>query len=115
MHAFPVEAVEERLLAGGGGYEVVHAAPGIEVGVYVLVAPAPDDQKPHEDDEVYVVLRGSGAIIVEGERVPLEKGDAVFVEALADHRFVDYESLSLLVVFTPPAAEAAPLRRSTYA
>jgi mannose-6-phosphate isomerase-like protein (cupin superfamily) len=115
MHPFPVEPVEKRLLAEGGGYEVVHAAPGIEVGVYVLIAPAPDDQKPHEDDEIYVVLHGSGAIVVEGERVPLDEGDAVFVEALAEHRFVDYETLSVLVVFTPPAAEATPLRRATYA
>ena len=115
MHAFEVEAVEQRLRAAGGGYEVVHAAPGIEVGVYVLVAPAPDEQKPHEDDEVYVVLRGRGALVVEGEHVPLEEGQAIFVEALAEHRFVRYESLSLLVVFTPPAAEATPLRRATYA
>ena len=115
MYRFEVEAVEQRLLAQGGGYEVVHAAPGIEVGVYVLVAPAPDDQQPHQDDEIYLVLRGSGALVVEGERVPLEEGQAVFVEALAEHRFVDYESFGLLVVFTPAAAEATPLRRSTYA
>lgn len=36
-----------RLEAGSGGYEVVHASPGLEVGVYVLVAPEPDDQQPH--------------------------------------------------------------------
>ena len=115
MRAFAVGEVEKRLLAEGGGYEVVHAAPGIEVGVYVLVAPAPDDQKPHEDDEIYVVLRGNGAIVVDRERVPLEQGQAIFVEALAEHRFVDYESMSLIVVFTPAADAAAPLRRSTYA
>jgi len=115
MYAFAVGEVEQRLLAQGGGYEVVHAAPGIEVGVYGLVAPAPDDQKPHEDDEIYIVLHGSGALVVEGERIQLQVGQAVFVEALAEHRFVDYESLGLLVVFTPAAAEATPLRRSTYA
>jgi mannose-6-phosphate isomerase-like protein (cupin superfamily) len=112
MHTFEVHEAEERLLAAGGGYEVVHAAPGLEVGVYVLVAPAPDDQKPHEDDEVYVVLTGDGVLDVGGQEVPLGQGEAVFVEADADHRFRDYETLSLLVVFTPPAAEATPLHRS---
>ena len=115
MHTFEARGVEERLLAQGGGYEVVHAAPGIEVGVYVLVAPAPDDQKPHEDDEVYVVMRGGCVLDVNGVAEPLAEGDAVFVEALAVHRFRDYETLSLLVVFTPPAAEATRLRRATYA
>lgn len=32
-----VEAVRRRLAAGNGGYEIVHASPGLEVGVYVLV------------------------------------------------------------------------------
>ena len=41
-HAFEVEQVRRRLEAGNGGYEVVHASPGLEVGVYVLVAPEPD-------------------------------------------------------------------------
>ena len=57
----------QRLLAAGGGYEVVHESPGLEVGVYVLVAPEPDHQQPHEDGEVYIVLEGSGRLEVEGE------------------------------------------------
>jgi hypothetical protein len=37
--------------------------------VYVLVAPPePDRQQPHEDDEVYLVLEGSGTLEVEGEQ-----------------------------------------------
>ena len=52
-HLFDVEATNRRLQADGGGYEVVHSSPGLEVGVYVLVAPEPDRQQPHEDDEVY--------------------------------------------------------------
>ena len=40
----PRVGVRRRLEAGKGGYEVVHASPGLEVGVYVLVAPEPDRQ-----------------------------------------------------------------------
>ena len=54
--AIEVRRTKERLSAGNGGYEVVHESPGLEVGVYVLVAPEPDRQQPHEDDELYVVL-----------------------------------------------------------
>ena len=112
MQAFGVGEVVGRLEAAGGGYEVVHAAPGLEVGVYVLVAPEPDRQTPHEDDEVYLVLSGHGTLVVDGVSVELTEGQAVFVEANAEHRFTGYETLSLLVVFTPPAAEASPLHRS---
>jgi mannose-6-phosphate isomerase-like protein (cupin superfamily) len=55
-----VDGVRARLEADGGGYEIVHSSPGLEIGVYVLVAPEPDRQQPHEVDEVYFVLEGRG-------------------------------------------------------
>jgi mannose-6-phosphate isomerase-like protein (cupin superfamily) len=94
-----VREVERRLSAGNGGYEIVHASPGMEVGVYVLVAPEPDRQQPHDRDELYVVLEGRGTLQVEGEQVDLEEGEAAFVKAGADHGFVGYEGLSVLVIF----------------
>ena len=96
---FDIDPVRERLEAAGGGYEIVHASPGLEIGVYVLVAPEPDHQQPHEDDEVYIVLEGRGVLEVEGKAVALERGHAVFVPAGALHQFVGYEGLSVLVIF----------------
>jgi mannose-6-phosphate isomerase-like protein (cupin superfamily) len=80
----------------------VHSSPGLEIGVYVLVAPEPDRQQPHEEDEVYVVLEGSGVLDVEGTETSLSEGMALFVPAHAEHRFTAYEHLSLLVVFNGP-------------
>ncbi len=102
MHSFEIETVRQRLEAASGGYEVIHSSPGLEIGVYVAVAPEPDRQQPHEDDEIYVPLEGTGVLEVEGEKVPVRLGEALFVEAGAEHRFTAYESLSLLVVFTRP-------------
>ena len=102
MRAFDTAEPVERLRAAGGGYEAVHESPGLEIGVYVLVAPEPDRQQPHDDDEVYVVLEGSGTLEVEGEPVDLHEGQAVYVPAGADHRFVGYEQLAVLVVFERP-------------
>src|SRR4249920_2260365 len=90
-HPFDVDAVRRRLAEGSGGYEVVHASPGLEVGVYVLVAPEPDRQQPHSDDEIYVVLEGDGMLEIEGEQVALRVGHAEFVPAGAEHRFTGYE------------------------
>ena len=105
MHAFEVAAVKQRLGEAGGGYEVVHESAGLEVGVYVLVAPEADRQQPHADDEIYIVLDGTGVLEVEGEQVPVREGSAVFVEAGADHRFKAYEHLSVLVIFERTPAE----------
>jgi mannose-6-phosphate isomerase-like protein (cupin superfamily) len=94
-----VREVERRLAAGNGGYEIVHTSPGIEVGVYVLVAPEPDRQQPHDRDELYVVLDGRGTLEIEAGTVDLKEGEAAFVPAGAEHRFVGYEGLSVLVIF----------------
>ena len=98
-HPFDVVEVARQLAADKGGYRVVHESPGLEVGVYALVAPEPDRQQPHDDDEIYLVLEGRGDLDVEGTRVGLEEGHAVFVPAGAEHRFSAYEQLSVLVIF----------------
>ncbi len=113
-HAFEIEQVRRRLEAGNGGYEVVHTSPGLEVGVYVLVAPDPDTQQPHADDELYVVLEGRGVLNVEGDAIPVAEGQAIFVPAGANHQFTGYEGLSVLVIFarasgkTPGRKQATP-------
>jgi mannose-6-phosphate isomerase-like protein (cupin superfamily) len=97
-HQLLIQAAKARL-AESGGYEIVHQSSGLEVGVYMLVAPEPDRQQPHDDDEVYIVLDGRGTLDVEGERYELTEGDSVFVPAGAQHQFVGYEELCVLVIF----------------
>jgi mannose-6-phosphate isomerase-like protein (cupin superfamily) len=94
-----VREVQGRLEQGQGGYEIVHESEGLELGVYVLVAPEPDSQQPHDRDEVYVVLSGRGTLQIADDSVSLEQGDAAFVPAGVEHRFTGYEGLSVLVVF----------------
>lgn len=99
MDPIRVREVQRRLQQGQGGYEIVHQSEGLELGVYVLVAPEPDRQQPHDRDEVYVVLSGRGALQIADDSVSLEEGDAAFVPAGVEHRFTGYEGLSVLVVF----------------
>jgi mannose-6-phosphate isomerase-like protein (cupin superfamily) len=100
VEALEVETIRQRLAAAGGGYEIVHDSPGLEVGVYVLVAPEPDHQTAHADDELYVVLEGRGTLTIKGEHVSLTEGQAAFVPAGAEHQFTGYEGLSVLVIFS---------------
>jgi mannose-6-phosphate isomerase-like protein (cupin superfamily) len=97
-HPFDIAGTREHRRETGG-YEIIHKSRGPEIGVYVLVAPEPDHQQPHADDEVSVVLEGSDTIDVEGERVELREGHAAFVPAGAVQQFVGYEQLSVLVIF----------------
>ena len=97
-HQIDIQSTKSRLLETGG-YEIIHQSPGLELGIYVLVAPEPDRQQPHADDEIYVVLEGRGTLDIEGERYDLTEGDSVFVPAGAEHQFVGYEQLSVLVIF----------------
>jgi mannose-6-phosphate isomerase-like protein (cupin superfamily) len=92
--------VQRRLEQGQGGYEIVHESEGLELGVYVLVAPEPDRQQPHDRDEVYVVLSGRGTLQIADDTVSLKEGDGAFVPAGVEHRFTGYEGLSVLVVFS---------------
>jgi mannose-6-phosphate isomerase-like protein (cupin superfamily) len=98
-HTVEIQQAKDRLAARGGGYEVVHESTGLELGVYVLVAPEADKQQPHDDDEVYVVLEGRGTLEVEGELLEMHEGQGAFVKAGAQHRFVGYEQLAVLVIF----------------
>src|SRR5262249_56518555 len=54
----------------------------------VLGTPArPDVQTAHEQDEVYIVVRGRGVLFHDGKRDPFETGDFLFVAAATEHRF----------------------------
>ena len=61
MDALEVDRARRGLVDRGGGYEIIHDSPGLEVGVYVLVAPEPDHQNAHTDDELYVSSRGAAS------------------------------------------------------
>src|SRR4030095_8140821 len=63
----------------------------------------PNRQTPHEQDEVYVVIRGRGFLFHDGRRDPFETGDLLFVAAGVDHRFEDAsEDLTVWRIFYGP-------------
>ena len=67
----------------------------------LLYTPKGEDlQPPHDNDEIYVVARGSGNIEVDGVQESLSVGDAVFVAAKAQHRFSEFsEDFAVWAVF----------------
>jgi mannose-6-phosphate isomerase-like protein (cupin superfamily) len=78
----------------------------LSAGVYRLPTGAIDGQKPHTEDEVYVVTRGAASLDVEGVLTPVRPGSMAFVPERAEHRFVDIsEDFETVVVFAPPEQE----------
>lgn len=62
-----------------------------------------DNQTPHERDEVYVVVSGSGMFRKAGERRPFKAGDVIFVEAGVEHRFEGFtDDFQTWVIFYGP-------------
>lgn len=49
-----------------------------------------DEQGPHKQDELYVVLTGHGTFAKAGTEASFGPGDLIFVEAGAEHRFIDF-------------------------
>jgi mannose-6-phosphate isomerase-like protein (cupin superfamily) len=52
----------------------------------------PNEQAPHTQDEIYVVVGGRGVLVHDGRREAFETGDLLFVAAGIDHRFEDFSS-----------------------
>jgi mannose-6-phosphate isomerase-like protein (cupin superfamily) len=76
--------------------------PALSLGLYVVPAGGVDEQTPHAEDEIYLVVEGRGVLAVEGIDRPVGPGDLLFVAARDDHRFHSItEDLKLLVVFAP--------------
>lgn len=108
MEAFEIADIELRRRAHGVLYQEFLRKPALSAGLYVLPAGGTDPQKPHGEDEVYLVLRGRGRIRVGGEDRAVEPGSVVYVPARVEHRFHDItEELSLAVFFAPAEGTAA--------
>ncbi|MDJ0951509.1 MAG: cupin domain-containing protein [Alphaproteobacteria bacterium] len=77
-------------------YPIQHGT--MRVGIY---APrGTDPQQPHDQDEIYIVIAGTGTFVKAGERRPFKPGDVIFVEAGIEHRFEDFaDDFATWVVF----------------
>lgn len=59
-----------------------------------------DHQTCHEEDEFYFIVRGSGELVIGGERHSAGAGDAFFVAAGVEHRFENFtDDLTTWAVF----------------
>ena len=67
-----------------------------------------DEQEPHDHEEIDIVHTGSGEFLLGEECIRFAAGDALFVPAGVDHRFVDFtQDFGAWVIFYGPAGGEA--------
>ncbi len=98
--AFDLARLVEKCESRETPYLEFLRVPQLSCGVYSLPVGTKDNQSAHDEDEVYLVLKGRGCLVVDDEEMDLEEGSIVYVPADTPHEFIKIEeSLSLLVFF----------------
>ena len=98
--AFELADVVSQQKDSGKPYLEFLRVPSLSCGIYSLPAGARDLQSPHDEDEVYFVLSGSGRVRVGEEVRQVGRGSLLYVEATSKHSFFEVdEDITLLVFF----------------
>ena len=78
------------------------AVPDLSVGTYSIPAGGTDDQEPHNEDEIYVVITGQAVLNSDSATAAVQAGSVIYVPAGEHHAFTQVtEDLTLLVIFAP--------------
>jgi mannose-6-phosphate isomerase-like protein (cupin superfamily) len=105
-HFYSIDEIKTRI-RGPIPFAEFLRVPAISCGVYVLRPGEEDRQQPHNQDEIYYVVRGAARLKVSAanrppDDRPVAAGDVIFVAARDEHRFHSItEELVALVVFAP--------------
>ncbi len=82
--------------------------PHLSVGTYSIATAGVDDQRPHTEDEIYIVTSGRARFTVATgaepvSETPVEAGAVIYVAAGEVHAFIEpTDDFCTLVVFAPP-------------
>jgi mannose-6-phosphate isomerase-like protein (cupin superfamily) len=83
----------------GQPYREFLRVPSLSCGIYFLPAGSSDLQAPHDEDEVYYVVRGRGRLRVDAEERVVQPGAILYVQASSEHSFFEIEEDITLLVF----------------
>ena len=106
----PAQVAEARIPGPAGEHSVSLFQRGT-LHVKLSHPVSPNQQSPHAQDEIYVVLRGRGILFHDGKRDAFDVGDLLFVAAGTEHHFEDFtKDLAVWVVFYGPGGGEVPAR-----
>ena len=99
------EALEQLDRAHGQLFAKVMEHGTMSVEIYRPVKT--DPQTPHKQDELYVVISGSGVFLNGEERTTFKQGDVLFVKAGVKHRFENFtdDFMTWVIFYGPDGGE----------
>ena len=93
-------AEAQRGIPGPAGERSVLVLKRGTLDVKLVLPTPPNEQTPHEQDELYVVIRGRGTLVHDGRRSPFAAGDLLFVAAGVEHHYeIETDDLALWRIF----------------
>lgn len=99
---FSLPELSKQRADSGKPYLEFLRIPAMSAGVYELPVGGSDPQTPHEEDEMYYVVKGRAQMTIAGISQAVKAGSVIFVAANMEHRFHDIEEeLTVLVFFAP--------------
>ncbi len=100
---FTAEEIAEQLPTDPSTMKFRYALRNGSMKIGLYAPDSVDEQTPHNQDELYLIVSGSGEFVKNGERMVFQPNTAIFVEAGADHRFENFsDDFSTWVVFWGP-------------
>lgn len=100
MH-IPLKEARRELSSSGQLFKLLYEHGSLAVEIYK--PEKTDHQKPHDRDEVYIIISGTGRFIHGDKEVSFEPNDFLFVPAGREHRFIDFtDDFSTWVLFYGP-------------
>jgi mannose-6-phosphate isomerase-like protein (cupin superfamily) len=73
------------------------------MSVIVFTPRGRDYQTSHDQDELYIVMKGSGILMIEDTPCPFTEGDVLFVPATKQHGFAEFsQDLITWAIFWGP-------------
>ena len=103
----------QALIPGPAGERAALALKRGTLDITLSLPIPPNRQTPHDQDELYVVIRGQGVLIHGDQRTRFAAGDILFVAAGTEHHYAEFSAdLALWRIFygrsggeVPPSKE----------
>lgn len=99
---FRIDEARPRIPGPGGGHFTTICQHG-SLRLLLSLPVKPNQQAPHTQDELYIVVNGKGVLFHDGKRDDFGPGDAMFVAAGTEHHFEDFtDDFAVWVAFYGP-------------
>lgn len=89
----------ENQASSGSPYREFLRVPSLSCGIYTLAEGSKDLQGPHDEDEVYLVIKGKAKLRIDDRVVSVGPHSVLYVHATAEHSFFEIEEELTLMVF----------------